>query len=75
MIDRDHPLPVTRQSEILELSRSSLYYDPVPFSDRDLELMRVIDEIHMRYPYLGSRSIRDQLQDRGHQVGRQHVSA
>lgn len=74
MIDKEHPLPLTRQSEILELSRSSLYYEAVPVSDRDLELMRRIDEIHMKYPYMGSRSIRDQLQDKGYEVGRQHVS-
>jgi len=64
---------LTRQSEILELSRSSLYYEAAPVSDRDLALMRLIDELHMKYPYMGSRSIRDQLQDKGHQVGRQHV--
>lgn len=74
MIDREHPLPLTRQSQILELSRSSLYYEAVPVSNRDLELMRLIDEIHLKYPFMGSRSIRDQLQDKGHQVGRQHVS-
>jgi len=67
-------LPLTRQSQILELSRSSLYYEAVPISDRDLELMRRIDEIHLRHPFMGSRSIRDQLQDMGHKVGRQHVS-
>ena len=74
MIDKEHPLSLTRQSQILELSRSSLYYEAVPVSDRDLELMRLIDEIHLKYPYMGSRSIRDQLQDKGHQIGRQHVS-
>ena len=74
MIDREHPLPLTRQSRILELSRSSLYYLSVPVSDRDLELMRRIDEIHLKHPFMGSRSIRDQLQDMGHKVGRQHVS-
>jgi putative transposase len=74
MIDREHGLPLTRQSRILELSRSSLYYEAVPISDRDLKLMRFIDEIHLKHPYMGSRSIRDQLQDMGHQVGRQHVS-
>ncbi len=74
MIDREHKLPLTRQSWILELSRSSLYYEAVPISDRDLELMRLIDEIHLKHPFMGSRSIREQLQDRGHQVGRQHVS-
>ena len=73
MIDREHALPLIRQSEILELSRSSLYYEAVPISDRDLELMRLIDELHMKYPYMGSRSIRDQLQDMGHKVGREHV--
>ena len=50
MIDRDHQLPLTRQSQILELSRSSLYYQAVSISDRDLELMRVIDELHMKHP-------------------------
>jgi putative transposase len=74
MIDKEHTLPLTRQSQILELSRSSLYYEAVPISARDLELMRLIDEIHLKHPFMGSRSIRDQLQDRGHQVGRQHVS-
>jgi len=74
MIDKEHTLPLTRQSQILELARSSLYYEAVPISARDLELMRLIDEIHLKHPFMGSRSIRDQLQDRGHQVGRQHVS-
>jgi putative transposase len=74
MIERKHPLPFTRQSQILELSRSSLYYESVPVSSRDLELMRLIDEIHMKHPFMGSRSIRDQLQDKGHPIGRQHVS-
>jgi transposase-like protein len=75
MIDRQHDLPLTRQSEILELSRPSLYYQTVPVSVRDLELMRLIDEIHLKHPFMGSRSIRDQIQDMGHKVGRGHVSA
>jgi putative transposase len=74
MIDREHPLSLTRQSEVLELSRSSLYYEAVPISARDLELMRLIDELHLKHPFMGSRSIRDQLQGMGHQVGRGHVS-
>jgi putative transposase len=51
-----------------------LYYEAVPISDRDLELLRLIDEIHLKHPFMGSRSIRDQLQDMGHKLGRQHVS-
>jgi len=74
MIDREHRLPLTRQSQILGLSRSSLYYEAVPISQRDLELMRLIDEIHMKYPFFGSRKIRNELRDRGHDVGRGHVS-
>ena len=76
MIDRAHQLPLTRQSRILELSRSSLYYEAVPVSDRDLEMMRLIDELHMKYPFWGSRSLRDELRGRGYSnVGRGHVSA
>jgi putative transposase len=73
MIDREHELPLTRQSEIVELSRSSLYYKAVPVNPRDLEIMKLIDEIHIKYPFMGSRSIRDELQDRGYEIGRDHV--
>ena len=73
MIDRGHPLSLSRQSEILQLSRSSLYYEAKPICSRDLELMRLIDEIHLKYPFMGSRSIRDQLQGMGYDIGRGHV--
>jgi putative transposase len=59
MIDRTEELPVKRQCEILNLSRSGIYYTPVPISARDMELMRQIDEIHLLYPFYGSRKIRD----------------
>jgi len=74
MIGRDHKLPLTRQSEILELSRSILYYKAVPVNPQDLEIMKLIDEIHLKHPFMGSRSIRDELQDRGYKIGREHVS-
>ncbi len=74
MIDPEHALPLTRQSRIVELSRSSLYYKAVPINERDLELMRLIDEIYLKYPFYGSRRIRNELRDMGHDVGRGHVS-
>ena len=75
MIDRKHPLPLMRQSNILELSRSSLYYEAAAVRPRDLEMMRIIDELHMKHPHMGSRSMRDQLRARGYpKVGRGHVS-
>lgn len=73
MTDREHELPLTRQSEILDISRSSLYYKAVPVNPRDLEIMKAMDEIHLKYPFMGSRSIRDELQDRGYEIGRDHV--
>ena len=48
MIDTDHRLPVVRQAQLLELSRSSVYYLPRPTSSEDLALMRRIDELHLR---------------------------
>jgi len=74
MIDPEHTLPLTQQSRIVGISRSSLYYKAVPISERDLELMRLIDEIHLKYPFYGSRRIRNELRDLGHDVGRGHVS-
>jgi len=74
MINRQHELPLTRQSQILKLSRSSLYYRVVDVSACDLEMMRIIDEVHLKYPFYGSRNIQDELRDRGYKVGRGHVS-
>ena len=74
MIEREHKLPLSRQSKILELSRSSLYYKAVPVNPRDLEIMKIIDEIHLKYPFYGSRSIRDELREQGYKIGREHVS-
>ncbi len=73
MIDREHALPVTKQCRILELSRSSFYYVHAPVSNKDRELMRLIDEIHLEEPYLGSRGIKSVLKRKGYKVGRIHV--
>jgi putative transposase len=73
MIDADHELSLTRQAELLALSRSSLYYEPVPTSASDLALMRRIDELHLELPFAGSRLLRDLLQGEGHAIGRKRV--
>ena len=74
MIDRDHELSVSRQAKGLGISRGSFYYLPRPVSDADLKLMRRIDELHLEYPFAGSRMLKGLLQAEGHKVGRQHVS-
>ena len=73
MIDRVDKLPVKRQCEILELSRSGIYYNPVPLSAIDMELMRQIDEIHLLYPFYCSRKIRMELCAKGYNIGRDRV--
>jgi putative transposase len=73
MIDREHPLPITKQCILVHLSRSSVYYRPVAVSDADRELMRVIDELHLEDPTLGSRGMRSALRMKGYTVGRIHV--
>ena len=65
MIDKEDSLPVTRQCEILDLSRSGVYYNPVPLRARELEIMRQIDEIHLLSPFYGSRNIRNDLWAKG----------
>jgi putative transposase len=74
MINRDHPLPVTRQCHLLALPRSTVYYTPQPVPAADLALMRQLDELHLAYPFAGSRLLRDLLRLRGVVVGRKHVA-
>ena len=50
---------------MLEISRGSVYYLPRPVSAADLALMRRIDELHLDYPFAGSRMLRDLLAPRG----------
>ena len=73
MIDKGDKLPVTRQCALLDLSRSGVYYTPAPLSAKDMSLMRQIDEIHLAYPFYGSRKIRNELWARGYDVGRDRV--
>jgi putative transposase len=74
MIDREHPLSVTRQARLLEISRGAVYYQPRPTSEVDLALMRRIDELHLEHPFMGARMMRRQLQRQGIHVGRRHLS-
>ena len=73
MIDPGHDLSIRRQSRALGLSRSSVYYRPTPLSEADEKLMRVIDKLHLDYPFMGSRQLRRQLRSQGHEVGRRHI--
>ena len=74
MIDREPELPLARQAALLKLSRSSLYYRARPVASADLAVMRRIDELHLDYPFAGSRMLRDLLRGAGVAIGRQRVA-
>ena len=73
MVDRKDPVPVTRQCALLELPRSTFYHIPKPVTDEELELMALIDRCHLKYPFYGTRRIRDWLDDQGHTVNRKRI--
>ena len=74
MIDRAHALPIARQAKALNLSRGCVYYKPRPISAEDLRIMRRLDELHLDYPFAGSRMLRAMLSREGLSIGRRHVA-
>jgi len=73
MIDRKHKLSISRQAKALGISRGSVYYRPRPVCVADLALMRRIDELHLDYPFAGSRMLKGLLVGEGYKTGRLHV--
>jgi putative transposase len=74
LIEPNHQdLSVRRQCELLGLSRSSLYYEPIPETAENLELMRLIDQEYTAHPFLGSRRLTEWLNNHGQRVNRKRV--
>jgi putative transposase len=73
MIDREHDLPITKQAEVLRISRGSVYYLPRPVAEADLAIMRRLDRLHLEFPFAGSRLLRGLLAAEGCKIGRRHV--
>ena len=74
MIDPEHELPLVRQADLLGLSRGSLYYKNRPVTAAALAIMRRIDELHLEYPFAGSRMLGDLLRGEGVEIGRERVA-
>ena len=74
MIDRDHGLSIAKQAKALGIIRGSVYYSPRAASPADLAIMRRMDELHLDFPFAGSRMLRDLLNREGIEVGRRHVA-
>ncbi len=74
MIDRGHSgLSIVRQCELLNISRSSVYYSPAEASEHELELMRLMDKQYLLTPFYGSRKMGVWLRGQGHHVNRKRV--
>lgn len=73
LVGSDDETSVRRQCELLGVSRSSVYYVPVEPDAEELELMRRIDEIHLEFPFYGSRSIARELRGKGYRANRKRV--
>ncbi len=74
MIDPHHDLSITKQAEALGISRSSVYYLPRPVPAAELAVMRQMDELHLEFPFAGSRMLRDLLNQDGIEIGRRRVT-
>lgn len=73
MIDRESKWSIGQQAQLLGIGRGSVYYLPKPVSAHDLDMMRRLDELHLKHPFMGARQLRDQLNRQGIPVGRKHV--
>jgi putative transposase len=73
MINREHDLSITRQAEVLNVSRGSVYYLPRPVPEADLAIMRRIDRLHLEHPFAGARMLKGLLAAEGSKIGRRHV--
>jgi putative transposase len=74
MIDPTHEVSITRQAELLGISRAAVYYVPRPISEADLELQRRIDALHLEHPFAGARTLKKLLRRQGIEVGRKPVA-
>ena len=57
LVDSAEPLSVRSQCELLGVARSTLYYESRAESAENLDLMRRLDELHMKHPTYGSRRL------------------
>ena len=73
MINPQHPLAISRQAKLLDISRSSVYYVPRVISEADLSLMRRLDELHLEHPFMGALMLKRELAKQGIEVGRRHI--
>ena len=74
-IQGDNKLPITLKCNLLDVSRSTLYYKAVDkeVDLEELEIKKLMDKYHLNHPYMGSRSFVNQLQRKGYIINRKRV--
>jgi putative transposase len=73
MIDKEAQVSVVKQCQLFGLNRSSLYYEPVCPAEEELLLLRLVDELHLKLPFAGSRRLVSELKAKGYLVNRKRV--
>ena len=73
MINRKEKLTISRQCQLMGLSRSSFYSQTKAVNQEELDLMLAIDKIHLELPFYGARKIKLELSNLGFSVGRGRV--
>jgi|TARA_B100000809_G_scaffold250367_1_gene282752 putative transposase len=74
-IQADMMLSIIRKCDLMDVSRSAMYYQPVEreLDLEELEIKKEMDKLHIKYPFMGSRSLCDQLRLKGYSINRKRV--
>ena len=74
-IDTEHNLSLNKQCKVLNIAKSTLYYEPVKkfSSDEDIKLLNMINDIYSEFPYYGTRRMLTALENEGFTVGRKLI--
>lgn len=69
----EHELSMVERCRLLGMARSTMYYDTLGPSDDELDLLRRLDELHLKWPFYGSRNLAWALSQEGRPINRKHV--
>ena len=73
MVNKKHQLSIRKQCKLLKISRSNLYFKPNGETDLNLDIMKEIDRINMKYPSFGVLRIKNELEESGYRVNHKRI--
>ncbi|MBW7941998.1 MAG: IS3 family transposase [Candidatus Kuenenia stuttgartiensis] len=74
LVDELSKISIRKQCDMLSVSRSSLYYKPLSGGELNLDLLKYIDQIHLKHPSFGIRRVTNELEEIGYKVNVKRVS-